>query len=81
MLHSHKEHLQIGRIKVRDRDGLIYFKATFTGKASSFCKRADSYLNDFNDFHKYVIDGNANLCKTCMKKYKELKQEVIELRK
>jgi|AntAceMinimDraft_17_1070374.scaffolds.fasta_scaffold125570_2 predicted Ser/Thr protein kinase len=78
MLHSQKEHLQKGKI-IKREDGTIYFKATFTGKPSSFCKRADSYLNNFSTFHR-MIKENVNCCKTCTKKYEELKKELIKLR-
>ena len=79
MLHSHKEHLEAGKI-IMNSKGVIGFKPRKTGKATSFCRRATSNLNNFNSFSTYVKQGGT-CCATCEKAYKELVTEVNRLRK
>tara|TARA_R100000541_G_scaffold45356_1_gene52360 strand:- start:73 stop:327 length:255 start_codon:yes stop_codon:yes gene_type:complete len=79
MLHSHKEHLEAGKI-VMNSKGVIGFKPRKTGKATSFCKRASSNLNNFSTFSDYTKKGDV-CCSTCEKAYKELVTEVKRFRK
>lgn len=71
---SRKVHLRKFRVDV-ERQKLVY------RKRGSFCGTADIDTSKIEDFRRYLKEFPNDVCKNCVKKHKEISEEIKRSRK